>query len=817
VRLPLSAARDYLVRRNLGKALAVFGSALTALSLTGSTQFSANDPIRPAGTLISAEISRSNSSGHNNFKKGNYFQAREDFLATASLAERLNRKQIAATAFSDAGGSALARQDFRDALSDLLKASEAARQSREFVALARTLNNLASLYLQMSNPEAAIQVAREGLSLTSGLPDRSIRPKLQFQLASALAKLHRFDEARPFYRAAIDELYEQGDIESTARALSSLGGAALDAGRVEEADAAMTEALRITRVHRLASANVLRGLARVKDREGDTRAASVFFDAAIAAPPGVTPRWIVYADRGDFRLARNDLRGALADFRAASRYVSLMRADIVPADRDRTALESGLSRVAAGRVDAGNRLAQQTSDKAFLREAFDAAEQDRLWSLRALVPSPNDWRARLPQNYWDLLARYQAVERIALAQPSKENSDRAAVFHLQLQQIEATAGAAESGGVPGTTVSPLDRVQTQLGPDAVLLSFHFAAHKGWVWAADRDHVDAYEIPSSPIILSAVAEFTESLKHRDPVSVQLGRRLYIQLFAGIPASYLAHKRWLLELDGPLFDLPFAALVIGDATDRDPRPVYLVERAALQAIPSALLLRRLAGAGKGEMVTIGDPVYNAADNRYGGPRTIGVEATMVLPRLVATAGEIEACSRAWGPGRTRTISGAGAGLSGVESALLSSPSIIHFATHVIAGPGEYSSGLIALSLDSSGAMGLMGPTEILAHPVTASLVVLNGCYSARGQTLPSAGLMGLTRAWIGAGAGAVLATRWNIPDDAGQNLMAAFYRHLRSSWDRGPAFALQQAQLELMKKDPALSRSDLLGAYFLLGRI
>jgi CHAT domain-containing protein len=113
--------------------------------------------------------------------------------------------------------------------------------------------------------------------------------------------------------------------------------------------------------------------------------------------------------------------------------------------------------------------------------------------------------------------------------------------------------------------------------------------------------------------------------------------------------------------------------------------------------------------------------------------------------------------------------------------------------------------------------MGPTEILAHPVTASLVVLNGCYSARGQTLPSAGLMGLTRAWIGAGAGAVLATRWNIPDDAGQNLMAAFYRHLRSSWDRGPAFALQQAQLELMKKDPALSRSDLLGAYFLLGRI
>jgi len=809
------------VRRNFGKALAVFGSALTALSLTGSTQFSANDPIRPARTLFSAEMGRSNASGHLNFQKGNYLQAREDFLATASFAVRSHQEQLAAKAFGDAGGSALARQDFRDALADLLKASEAARQSHEFVTLARTLNNLASLYLQMSNPDAAIQVAREGLAVSADLSiEPGIRPKLQFQLASALAKLHRFDDARPVYRAAIDELYEQGEVESTARALSSLGSAALDAGRVDEADAAMTEALRITRIHRLTSANVLRGLARVKDREGDTHMASVLFDAAIAAPPGLTPRWIVYADRGNFRLGRDDLRGALADFRAASRYVSLMRADIVPADQDRIALESGLSRVAAGLVEAGNRLARQTSDKAFLKEAFNAAEQDRIWSLRALVPAPNDWRTRLPRNYWDLLARYQAAERSLLAETSHDGGAQAASLHLQLQQIEAFAGATEIREQSAGTVSPLDRAQGLLDSGTVLLSFHLSPRKGWVWAADRDRVSAYAIPSLPVIQAAVEAFTDALRRRDPVSVQLGRALYTQLFGSVPVSYLAHRRWLLELDGPLFDLPFAALVVnktvGGAVGQDRKPLYLVERAALQAIPSVLLLERASRPGGGEMLTIGDPVYNAADSRYGGPRITGVIASMALPRLIATAGEIEACSRAWGPERTRTISGTGAGLAGVESALHTNPSVIHFATHVVAGPGEYSSGLIALSLDSSGAMGLMGPTEILAHPVTASLVVLNGCYSARGRTLPSAGLMGLTRAWIGAGAGAVLATRWNIPDDAGQNLMAAFYRHLRSSWDRGPAFALQQAQLELMKNDPALSKSDLLGAYFLLGR-
>ena len=73
-----------------------------------------------------------------------------------------------------------------------------------------------------------------------------------------------------------------------------------------------------------------------------------------------------------------------------------------------------------------------------------------------------------------------------------------------------------------------------------------------------------------------------------------------------------------------------------------------------------------------------------------------------------------------------------------------------------------------------MGLMGPTEIAAHPVSASLVVLNGCHSGRGNALPGAGLMGLTRAWIGAGARAVLATRWDIPDEAGKTMMVEFYR-------------------------------------------
>jgi CHAT domain-containing protein len=172
--------------------------------------------------------------------------------------------------------------------------------------------------------------------------------------------------------------------------------------------------------------------------------------------------------------------------------------------------------------------------------------------------------------------------------------------------------------------------------------------------------------------------------------------------------------------------------------------------------------------------------------------------------------------WGPAKTRLLTGSDAAVGKVEAALRSNPSIVHFATHVITGSGEYASGMIALSLEPSGAVGLLGPREIVAHPVTAALVVLNGCHSGKGETLPSAGLMGLTRAWIGAGAGAVLATRWDIPDDEGRTFIATFYRALKAHPERGAAFALQQSQLELMRGGGSGNKQNLLAAYFLLGR-
>ena len=116
-----------------------------------------------------------------------------------------------------------------------------------------------------------------------------------------------------------------------------------------------------------------------------------------------------------------------------------------------------------------------------------------------------------------------------------------------------------------------------------------------------------------------------------------------------------------------------------------------------------------------------------------------------------------------------------------------------------------------------MGLLGPKEIVARAAGAKLVVMDGCHSAQGEALPGAGLMGLTRAWIGAGAMAVMATQWDIPDDEAQSLMADFYRALKAAPERGAASALQNAQLAALRDPLARQLPASWAGYFLLSRM
>jgi CHAT domain-containing protein len=77
-----------------------------------------------------------------------------------------------------------------------------------------------------------------------------------------------------------------------------------------------------------------------------------------------------------------------------------------------------------------------------------------------------------------------------------------------------------------------------------------------------------------------------------------------------------------------------------------------------------------------------------------------------------------------------------------------------------------------------------------------------------------MLGLTRAWLAAGADDVIGSRWNTPDETGA-LFGAFYRNLRVLPGSRPAQALRAAQLEMLHSGDWRARPRYWGAYFVTG--
>ena len=80
----------------------------------------------------------------------------------------------------------------------------------------------------------------------------------------------------------------------------------------------------------------------------------------------------------------------------------------------------------------------------------------------------------------------------------------------------------------------------------------------------------------------------------------------------------------------------------------------------------------------------------------------------------------------------------------------------------------------------------------------LAVLSACETAAGRISDGDDVVGLTRAFLAAGAPSVLTTLWPIDDEASAALVTAFYRHLRNP-GTGLAAALRAAQLEVAREE------------------
>ena len=191
----------------------------------------------------------------------------------------------------------------------------------------------------------------------------------------------------------------------------------------------------------------------------------------------------------------------------------------------------------------------------------------------------------------------------------------------------------------------------------------------------------------------------------------------------------------------------------------------------------------------------------------------QTNLELPRLVASATEIRECSRRWGVREAVLLEGPAACRDRLAEALRNRPAVLHLATHVLTPEGRRDGALIALSLGPPGRPEVLTSSEI-ASLGAARLVVLSGCSSGNGAPLPGAGLVGLTRAWLAAGADRVVASLWPTPDDLGE-IFLSFYGHI-SQQPRQAAEALRKAQIEMLHSGNWRRQPRYWAAYVVTGK-
>lgn len=231
---------------------------------------------------------------------------------------------------------------------------------------------------------------------------------------------------------------------------------------------------------------------------------------------------------------------------------------------------------------------------------------------------------------------------------------------------------------------------------------------------------------------------------------------------------------------LFLVPFPALL-------DINGKYLVEKHTILTSPSIQVLivihkrpKNNQKVTESEILVVGNP-KNPAKHR-------------LLPNLEGAEEEALTVASLL---NTKAIIGKQAIKSVIVEKMLSAR-WVHLATH---GHFDEENGLksgVMLSAsnhqDLNDENWLLTAEEILKLKLDIDTVVLSACNTGLGKVTGD-GVLGLSRAFIAAGAQSILVSLWSIPDSPTALLMKAFYCKLPSNINK--ASALREAMLEIMK--------------------
>ena len=321
-----------------------------------------------------------------------------------------------------------------------------------------------------------------------------------------------------------------------------------------------------------------------------------------------------------------------------------------------------------------------------------------------------------------------------------------------------------------------------------ILYYFLGAKQSYLWTITAQSTSLFQLPPASEIDAAVHRYRKALENpKEPTESQRadGLALYQMLVAPAqPMLGKASKVFIIP-DGSLNALNFEALLAPD-----PKPHYWIEDVTLANASSLRLLERASHrsrADKHRMLLVGNPL--AASPEFG-----------TLPQ---SALEIENIRKRFPAADEQVLAEAAATPAAYLAGKPEQFAYIHFVAHGTASRLSPLDSAIVLSkpTPTDDAFRLYA-RDIIHSPLHAELVTVSSCYGAGSRAYSGEGLVGLSWAFLRAGAHNVIGALWDVSDASTPRLMDEMYAAIQKG--KPPAEALRQAKLSLLHSNDSFRR-------------
>jgi CHAT domain-containing protein/Flp pilus assembly protein TadD len=322
---------------------------------------------------------------------------------------------------------------------------------------------------------------------------------------------------------------------------------------------------------------------------------------------------------------------------------------------------------------------------------------------------------------------------------------------------------------------------------ATLLFYWLGEHRSYLWVVTPARVAYFALPSAQQIALVVKSYREALLGtRDPLeggNVD-GRKLYEMLIEPAKKLIPQGSRVILFPDGSLYGLNFETLVVPG-----PKPHYWIEDVTVTTASSLTLLASAAARPvpkEKSLFLVGNTVSPNVD----------------FPPLPQAAVEMRDIEKYFPQQRSEVLSGSEATPSAYLSSKPEQYAYLHFVTHGTASRARPLESAVILSKGKDEDTYKLYARDIVKHHLSAYLVTISACNGAGTRAFSGEGLVGLSWAFLRAGAHNVVGALWEVSDASTPQLMDKLYDGLSHGED--PASALRAAKLSLLHSDSVFKK-------------